>query len=241
MSRIEAILFDFDGTLVDTNEVILKSWQHTFLALTGKEGDRKEIIRSYGEPLRDTMRRFFGGTEEEVEEHVAIYRDYQKTIFLDEIRLFQGVERTLEKLKQQGYKLALVTSRLAASTQEGLKKFEMDNFFDTVVTADDTQAHKPDPEPVQIALERLGTPPDQALMVGDTWLDIECARNADVQSALAGWSLRQTKDILQQCTPDYIIHTMRSILKMVNMLNSQEYGMFRKLYDSFQSSAPREF
>ena len=92
------------------------------------------------------------------------------------------------ELRAKGYKLGMVTSRLRQTTSQGLEKYEINEYFDVVVTADDTKKHKPDPEPVYIALKKLGSAPQSSIMLGDTMYDILCAKNAGVKSVLVSWS-----------------------------------------------------
>ncbi len=220
MKKKKAVLFDFDGTLMDTNQVIINSWQYAFNKLTGKDGDINEIIKSFGEPIKITLERFFGGTEEDIEGFVKIYREYQANCFEDEIVLFPGIYDMLFKVKEQGYKMAVVTSRLSNSTYEGLRKFGILDLFDVVITADDTTAHKPDPEPLNIALAKLGVKAEEAVMVGDTRMDMGCAKNAGVTSVLVGWSLSIADEgAIEEHSPDYIIKEAQDMLKVLEELN----------------------
>lgn len=91
----------------------------------------------------------------------------------------------MRQVKERGEKTGLVTSRLAYTTKQGLEKYDLKDYFDVVVTAEDTKKHKPDPEPVNIALAKLDSRPEHSLMLGDTMFDILCAKNAGVTSVLA--------------------------------------------------------
>ena len=218
MRKINTILFDFDGTLMDTNEVIIQSWQYAFKKIKGVEGDRDAIIRTFGEPLALTLKKFFGGTEEDIAEFLRVYRDYQTNVFEDEIVLFPGVYDMLRKLKELGYRMAVVTSRLSQSTYEGLRKFGVLDLFDVVVTADDTKAHKPDPEPANIALAKLGVSAEEAVMVGDTRMDMGCAKNAGLISVLVGWSMAIIEDPADQ--PDYVVEKADDLIALLEKLNA---------------------
>lgn len=212
MSKINTVLFDFDGTIMDTNDVILMSWQHTFKTLENREEKVEILTKTFGEPLDITIQRFFPDVP--VEESIEIYRSFQRDNFKGLITLFPGMKELLEGLKAQGYKLGLVTSRLYRTTIEGLEKYGLREFFDAIVTPEDTDKHKPDPEPVLIALEKLDSAPEQTVMLGDTLFDILCARNADVKSVLVAWSLAlagKTKEDLGEDAPDYIIETPEAL------------------------------
>ena len=200
MKNIRAVLFDFDGTLVDTNQIVFDSWQEVFRTVEGAERPAEVIYSTYGEPLFETMEHFFG---EKTEMCIKIYRDYQSAIYLDTVKLYPGMEALIARLKRKGYKLAVVTSRLKKSTIEILDKYALTDSFDAVITCDDTDKHKPDPEPALAALEKLGTAPAQAIMVGDSRYDVGCGKNAGIKTVLMNWSV--TFEGAVQCEPDYII------------------------------------
>ena len=216
MSKIDTILFDFDGTIMDTNDVILQSWQHTFRTLTGKEGNEDEILVTFGEPLEISIRNFF--PEIPVEESIAVYRRFQYDNFLSLIELFPGMKELVAEVKQRGYKVGLVTSRLKFTTMQGIEKFGLAEYFDDVVTAEDTTKYKPDPEPILVMLDKLGSKPENAVMLGDTLFDIRCARNAGVQSILVSWSLAlggKSAADLGADAPDHIINRPEELFDVI--------------------------
>lgn len=214
MKKFNTVLFDFDGTIMDTNSVILQSWQHTFRTVEGKERTEDEIISTFGEPLYITMKKLL--PQIEVEEGVEIYRSFHYDNFTELISIFPGILELLEELKVRGYKTGIVTSRLRHTTEIGLKKYDMEQYFDVIVTCNDTDKHKPDPEPVYIALERLDSKPDEAVMVGDSMFDILCAKNAGVKAALVSWALAVSEE--ERCgenAPDYIIERAEDLLNIL--------------------------
>jgi pyrophosphatase PpaX len=212
---INTILFDFDGTVMNTNQVIINSWQHTFRTLTGAERPVEDIIATFGEILHDTVARFFPDVP--VEEAVEVYRSYHRDNFGPMISVFPGVRELLEALKARGYTLAIVTSRLPATTAEGLEKYGLSGHFDLVVTCADCKKFKPDPEPALIALEKLGKKPEEAIMVGDTLNDILCARRAGVRSVLVGWAVAVPEGRLSGTdAPDYRIEKAGDLLDILD-------------------------
>ena len=106
---IDTVLYDFDGTIMDTNDVIIGSWQHVYKTLRGEEGDLTYILSTFGEPLEYSMETSF--PEVSKEESVKIYRDWQKEHFLDMIHLFPGVEEMLAEVKARGYRTGIATAR----------------------------------------------------------------------------------------------------------------------------------
>ena len=163
--RKQFVAFDFDGTVIDTNKLIVDSWQHTFLKFHGYRHSEQEIYGTFGETLYDSMKDFF---HEKADEAIACYREYQKDSWRESVRVFPGITGLLQELENQGRTLLLVTSRLKPTTMEYLEHFDLKRFFKVVITSNDTKAHKPDPEPVMMALAKAGGRPEESVMVGDT-------------------------------------------------------------------------
>ena len=216
LSRIDAVLFDFDGTLLDSNELIADSWRYTAITLTGRDISDEEIRSTLGEMLIDSIRRLL--PEIDAEYALEYYRDYQREIFLERIKLFDGTEEVLRLLKATGYKTALVTSRLKGSTERGLVHFGIKDLFDAVLTASDTDKFKPDPAPVLMILDMIGRKPEDALFVGDTASDVEAGRAAGVLTALVSWSLALPPEkIPEGLEPDFIINKLSDIPRLLGI------------------------
>lgn len=214
MKKFDTVLFDFDGTIMDTNNVIIMSWQHTFRTLENREEKVDNIVKTFGEPLGITMERFFPNVP--LEESLEVYRSFQRDHFKEFITMFPGMKELLVHVKGEGYKTGLVTSRLFKTTLEGLEKYGIKDCFDCIVTADETTKHKPDPEPVNIALNKLDSEAEKSIMLGDTMFDIMCARNAGVKSVLVSWSLAlKDKEDYGDDGPDYIINEAQELLDIL--------------------------
>ena len=187
MNKINTVLFDFDGTIMNTNQVVIESWQHTFRKVEGKERPVESIIETFGEPLLISMAKLL--PQITVEEGVSIYRSYMRDHFTKMIEPFPGMVDLIKELYERDYKLGLVTSRMGQATRDGLEQYNMIQYFDCLVSCDDTDKHKPYPEPVNIALRKLSSLPSESIMLGDSIFDIQCARNAGVKSVLVGWQI----------------------------------------------------
>jgi pyrophosphatase PpaX len=173
-----------DGTLVDTIGLILRAFHETFTALGVPDREDPELLALIGKPLWAQMRIF---DPSRVDELCATYQsNYEK--FHDELaRAFPGVEETLAELERRGHVLGVVTSKRRVTAQPGLAYFGLDGYFQAIVTANDTERHKPEPDPVLKALEMLGCQPGSAAYVGDSVYDIECGNAAGVLSVAALW------------------------------------------------------
>ena len=214
---IKTILFDFDGTIMDTNEIIIQSWQHTFRTLRGEEANRDDIISTFGETLEYSMENFF--PEVSLDVSLPIYRNYQRENFLKEIKLFPGIRELLDELYSRGYVMSLVTSRLRFTTDQALEEFDLGKYFACVVTADDVTRPKPDPQAVDMALDKIGGDAESTILVGDTIHDILCAKNAGVTSVLVDWSItlggKTSEDFSPDEVPDRILKTPGDLLEIL--------------------------
>ena len=184
---INTVLFDFDGTLVNTNDAIIASWQHTYLHYTGREASLERITSCFGEPLLITMAREFPGVDPA--ESAEVYRRFQVEHTDELVKVFDGIPELLEALKEEGYRIAIVTSRTRESANRYLDMLGIGGYFEDMVSCDDTHAHKPNPEPILLCLAKLGITKDEAIMIGDSPFDMKCANNAGVKSVLVDWRI----------------------------------------------------
>ena len=216
-SQIKAVLYDFDGTLLDSNELIAESWRHTVKSLAGREISDDEIRSSLGEMLADSMRRLV--PEADPDTARDFYREYQREIFLDRISLFDGTKETLNALKEAGYKNALATSRLKTSTFRALDWFGITDCFDTILTANDTDKFKPDPTPIFMVLDTLGCRPEEAIFIGDTVHDIEAGAAAGVFTLLVDWSFALPPGPVRDNAPapDGVLKRMQDIPELLGV------------------------
>ncbi|MGB7606413.1 MAG: pyrophosphatase PpaX [Lutisporaceae bacterium] len=198
--KYKYILFDLDGTLIDTNQLIINSFKHTYKTHLNKDVEESEIYKYFGEPLITTLRRY---SEDNAEELYKTYTDFNESKHDSSVALCCNIKECLEALKELGCILAVVTSKRAKMAHRGLELFDIMKFFSVVVTIDDTEHHKPHPEPVLKALEFLGAKPEEALMIGDSIFDIKCAHNADVKAVLVTWGAAANHQDKEK--PDYVV------------------------------------
>ena len=214
---IDTLIFDFDGTLMDTNNVIIESWQHVYRTYTGHDGDIDYILATFGEPLEESLENAFPDVP--VDETVNTYRTWHHEHYWDMIDLFPDIKEMLTEAKSRGYRLAIATSRLKETLFLGLDKYNLTDLFDTIVTVEEVVNHKPEPDCLLKVLEKLDVPPERAVMVGDSRLDMMCAHNAGVKAILVGWSLtlagKDINDFPTSDAPDSIIETAMDLFDVI--------------------------
>lgn len=206
------ILFDLDGTLLNTNDLVLESLQYTIKLHLGKEIPASRLYKYFGQPLVQIMADL---GPHQAEEMVKTYREYSAVKHDTLTKVFPGVPETLAELKQKNIPMAIVTSKLKNLADRGLQLFGLEGYFDVCVAFEDTDRHKPDPAPILKALELLDYPNGkQVMMVGDSPYDIICAGNAGVTGAAVDWSLHP-KEVLTVSKPDIWLETFPQLLNYV--------------------------
>ncbi|MBB6482542.1 HAD family hydrolase [Spirochaeta isovalerica] len=211
MKQYVTYLFDADGTLLDTSELIFQSFYHTCRTHGGFEVDRETIFKDVGIPLKVQLIKLLGEmSPEELEAVIETHRSYQKTIYEMTLRLYGGVKEGLVKLKERGARLGIVTSRNRESLDTYLKHTGIDRLFEVVASPEDTANHKPHPEPVLWAMKQFGSEPDSTVFVGDAVFDILSGNAAGVDTALITWGHNDPEDI--EAEPTWVIHDFNDLL-----------------------------
>lgn len=207
------IVFDFDGTLLDTDQLIIDSWQAAFRRFKGEEADENLILSTFGETVSNTTKELFA--DEDPEEVLAVYRRYQTEHSNGAYKLYPGIAELLGGLKRRGYSLSIVTSRLRHTAMQYIGEMGIKDKFDVIITADDVIEHKPEPGPLLEALRQLGAKREETIMLGDTRFDIGCCINAGVDSILVCWGRRGGNVPLGGIEPMYRINKPEELFDII--------------------------
>ena len=210
---LSAVLFDFDGTLVDTTEMIHQSMKHATSSVLGREDiPRETLLANVGRPLPRQMELI---DAENAELLLEAYRSHHEQHHDTLIGEFPGVEESLARLGSAGIKVAVVTSKRRLSVEMALKNFPgLRNVVDRFVTLEDTAEHKPNPEPLLRALELLGVSKERAAYVGDSPFDVEAAKAAGLASVAVSWGAF-SEDRLREAEPDHLVTDIRSAVDVL--------------------------
>jgi pyrophosphatase PpaX len=207
---LRAALFDFDGTLVDTTEMIYEGLRHaTAEVLKRDDIPREQLMAGVGQPLPKQMELLVGEDPEAtvlVERLLESYRLHHRQNHDDLIKEFPGVEASLARLHEAGVKTAVVTSKRRESVEMALSAFPgLGNVTDVFVTLEDTTEHKPNAAPLLKGLELLGgIPTREAAYVGDSPHDVAAARAAGVTSVAVSWGAF-SEAALRDAAPDHLV------------------------------------
>ena len=211
--RSPVILFDLDGTLIDSGPIILASMRHACLTVLGYEPDEQAVRSAIGGPgLVAQMKEL---DPARVDELVAAYRAHNEPLH-DELRAFDEVLEALPRLREGGRRLGIVTAKRRETVRLAFARFPvLEEVCEVLVGADDTVRHKPDPDPLLEALARLGAEPEEAAYVGDSPFDIRAAKAAGVRAIAVGWGGIHDAAVLEREAPDAFVGDVRELLDVL--------------------------
>ena len=204
-----ALLFDLDGTLIDSIELIINSKRHAFDGFDGRVPSDEEWRALIGRPLLDTFREFVS-SDAEIERLVGRYREYQLAHHDRLVRAYDGVVAVIRELAAAGHPMALVTSKSDWLAERALKHVGLDDEIPVIVGCDTCTRHKPHPEPVFNALALLRAGAADAIFVGDSPHDVEAGRAAGVYTVGVSWGAF-THDEMMRCGADLVIDDIRDL------------------------------
>ncbi len=211
IDKITTILFDLDGTILDTREAIFQAFAHGLTALGYKVPPREEIFAHVGKEFSEMVEGVIGGAENN-EKMRELVRDFQLAN-LHLVTAYAGVAEVLKELKQRGYKLGAVTNAKHEGSQKRLELASLMDLFETLVGIDDVENPKPHPDPVLLALKNINEKPENAIMIGDSHFDIESGKKAGTKTIRVTYGFHTGE--MDNPAPDYFIDDIKDLLKLV--------------------------
>jgi pyrophosphatase PpaX len=211
--RFRIVLFDLDGTLIDSGPIILASMQHAVRTVLGREIPPAELQMSIGG--QGIVAQMNAIDAEHADELLAAYKEHNDGLH-ETLEAFDDLLALLPGLKAEGRKLGIVTAKRHRTVALALDRFPaLANAFDVVVGFEDTDRHKPEPDPVLLAVEKLGAAPHEAVYVGDSPFDIGAAKAAGVFAVAVGWGGIHPDERLLAEEPDAFVHTPEELLDVI--------------------------
>jgi pyrophosphatase PpaX len=200
--RFPVVLFDLDGTVIDSGAIILASMRHAAKEVLGAEPPDDELMAAVGGPGLEAQMHALA--PDRVDELVSVYRAHNEPLH-DGLVCCAGIDDLLVRLKDEGRRLGIVTAKRRKTVALAFDQIPLEHLFETVVGGDETQRHKPDPEPLLLALERLGANAEDTAYVGDAPFDVKAAKAAGVFSIAVTWGGIHARERLEVEKPDAIV------------------------------------
>jgi pyrophosphatase PpaX len=208
--RFPVVLFDLDGTLIDSGPMIVASMKHAARSVLGREIPDEVLASAVGGP--GLVAQMHALAPDRVDDLVAAYREHNEPLH-DELEAFWEVVEILPRLRAQGRRLGIVTAKRRATVQLAFDRLpELEDVFDVVVTSDDTERHKPSPDPILAAIDRLVASPEDTAYVGDSPYDIRAAKAARVHAVAVGWGGIHADQVLEREQPDAFARNAEELL-----------------------------
>jgi len=206
----EVVLFDLDGTLVDTIEMILASARYATATVLGESLPDDVLRHNIGVPLVAQMEEYAPGHSAEL---LTAYREHNARVHDDMIREFAGVDEMLRSLEATGYRMGVVTSKSRPVAQRGLDHFDLGGFFEIIVGYEDSDIHKPNPEPLLLAASRMGVSANKCLYCGDSPHDMDAGIAAGTLTAAALWG--PFAERVLEPGPDFALTTPADLIEVM--------------------------
>jgi pyrophosphatase PpaX len=207
--RFPVVLFDLDGTLIDSGAMILASFRHATRTVLAREIPDEALLAHAGGATLDEQMRAFDPTR--VDDLVSSYREHNEPLH-DELQPCRGVVDVLERLHHEGRRLGVVTAKRRVTVGLAFRVLPLAHLFDAVVASDDVERSKPYPDGILRALDLLDARAEEAAYVGDSPFDVEAAKRAGVHAVAVGWGGMHPRERLEVARPDDFVETPEELL-----------------------------
>jgi phosphoglycolate phosphatase len=218
-SQVEALLFDLDGTLVDTRQDIFESLNYALAALGRPRRTLDEVTRFIGDGARELLKRALGEENRALSEALEIFRSHYLAHCVDHARLYPGVRDILDRFSHKA--LAVVTNKLEAHTRAVLEALQVADRFQAVLCADLALPRKPAPDLLLEGARRLNVAPGRAMMVGDSPMDVEAGRRAGMRTCAVTYGYRPEEE-LRAAGPDLVVSRMADLASLLSDDSQEE-------------------
>lgn len=225
MTKLDTILFDLDGTLINTNEIIIRSFEFSFQRhFPDLSISREKILTFIGPTLHNTYGKYTNDPLL-VQEMINSYREYYVKNEFGLFEIYPQVEEVVKKLYNLGYNLGIVTSKFKEAAWPSFTHYNLDKYFSVFVALDDVENPKPNKEPIITALSRFPSY-NKAIMIGDNQGDLLAGKNAGIYSGGVAWSFKGS-DYLKQVNPDFMLSDMEDIFRVIKIIDEEWwYGLY---------------
>jgi pyrophosphatase PpaX len=206
--RFPVVLFDLDGTVVDSGAIILASMRHAAKEVLGVEPPEEELMAAVGGPGLEAQMRALA--PDRVDELVSVYRAHNEPLH-EQLVACEGIDDVLVALKDEGHRLGIVTAKWRVTVELAFAQVPLAHLFETIVGGDETDRHKPDPAPLLLAAERLEADVADCAYVGDSPFDVLAAKAARMHAIAVTWGGIHSREALEREAPDAIVDTPQEL------------------------------
>jgi pyrophosphatase PpaX len=210
--RFPVVLFDLDGTVIDSGAIILASMRHAAKEVLGVEPPEEELMAAVGGPGLEAQMHALA--PDRVNELVSVYRAHNEPLH-DELVSCAGIDDVLVRLKDEGRRLGIVTAKRRATVELAFAHVPLAHLFETIVGGDETERQKPDPGPLLLAARRLRADVDDCAYVGDSPFDVRAAKAAGMHAVAVTWGGIHSQATLDGERPDAIVDTPQELHDVV--------------------------
>ncbi len=216
MRKIDTIIFDLDGTLINTNNIIIESFKEVFrVHYPDQMPSYKRILSFIGPTLQQTFGEYTDD-QQKIDDMIKTYREFYVIFEVGNHELYPDVKEVLVELKQRGYNLAILTSKFNIAAWPSYTHYHLDEIFDSFTGLDDVEHAKPHKNAVETVLRHF--PKSRgAIMIGDNKSDVLAGKNAGIYSAGVAWSIKGA-DYLKEANPDFILNSMNDIFNVIKKI-----------------------
>ena len=207
--RFETVLFDLDGTVVDSGAIILASMRHATREVLGRDYSDEELLQAVGGPGLEAQMSALA--PDHVERLVDVYRAHNEPLH-DDLEACVGMEDVLVRLRDEGRRLGVVTAKRRAPVALAFARVPLGHLFEAIVGGDETERHKPDPQPLLLGAERLGADPAATAYVGDSPFDVRAAKAAGMFAVAVTWGRIHERVRLEDEQPDAVVERAEELL-----------------------------
>ena len=210
MIRFPVVLFDLDGTVVDSGAIILASMRHATREVLGREYTDEDLLKAVGGPGLEAQMAALA--PDRADELVRVYRAHNEPLH-DELEACEGMVAVLERLREEGRRLGIVTAKRRSTAALAFERVPVAHLFEAVVGGDETERHKPHPEPLLLAAERMGADPAETAYVGDSPFDMRAAKAAGMHAIGVTWGRIHDRALLAAEAPDAVVDRAEELLE----------------------------
>lgn len=214
MKHLKCIVFDMDGTLTQTNQLIYDSFNYIAQLYTGRTYSIPEITAMFGPPEEEALLSIV--RPDQIDAVMKDYLSFYQTHHHHIARMYPGMENILSSIKEHGTRIALFTGKGMPTATITLREFRIEKYFDYVVTGNDVVKRKPSSEGLIKIMQHFALQPDEVLMVGDSDVDVKAAHEAGVKIAAVLWDSYAKEKVLKMKT-DFVFHDTKEFQNWLNI------------------------